>query len=784
MKFPLSLLKMFLDTDASLEKIAEVATAIGLEVDGIEDKSKALAPFVVAEILAAEKHPQADKLQVCRVNTAQGELQIVCGAPNARAGIKVALANIGTIIPTNGMEIKAAKVRGVDSQGMLCSADELGIGGDAAGIIELPADAAIGASIVDVLGLGDPVLDLNITANRGDCMGVYGVARDLAAAGLGTLITKLPPAPASNDETYPITIEDTDGCPAFLGRIIRGVSNGPSPEWMQKLLTAAGMRTISFLVDATNFGTLAYGRPSHVYDIKKLKGPIVVRRAHDGEPFAALNEKHYNLAPRDCVIADDSGVIGLGGIMGGSSTAVDETTTDILVELALFNPLRIAQSGRALQIDSDARSRFERGVDSGALVASDIGLACYLLMAGGKAGAPNLVGSIPVPAAPVAFDAKAINALGGTDIAEARMVEILTALGFVIQGGNATIPTWRHDVSQPADLAEEVLRIVGYDHIPSTPLPKAPGISKPALSAVQQRVANTRRGLANRGLNEHYGWGFCSEAQAAAFGGQSDALKLLNPISAELSVMRPNLLPHLIDAASNNHARGNTDIALFEIGAVFVDVTPTSQHTVAAGIRAGLKTGTHWTGTAKADVFDVKADALAALDAAGFDASKTPVTRNAPAWYHPGRSGSIALGKNVIAVFGELHPATLKALGCDFSLMAFEVYVDAIPQARGAKRKPLSVSDYQAVSRDFAFVVDEKTPAADLVNAITKAEKTLLQAVTVFDVYQGKGVEEGKKSVAISVTLQAADRTLTDAEIETVVRSIVANVSKTGAVLR
>lgn len=785
MKFPLSLLNMFLDTDASLERIAEVATAIGLEVDGIEDKAADLKQFVVAEITHAERHPQADKLQVCKVKAAQGELQIVCGAPNARAGIKVALANIGTIIPTNGMEIKKAAVRGVESQGMMCSARELGLGEDHAGIIELPLDAEIGTSIVEVLGLNDPVLDLNITANRGDCMGVWGIARDLAAAGVGTFRFPTPEAPAGTGETYPITIEDTDGCPTFSGRIIRGVKNGASPEWLQRTLTAAGMRPISALVDVTNFATLAYGRPAHVYDLKKLQGALVVRRANEGETFAALNEKTYTLTPRDCVIADGSGVIGLGGIMGGSSTAVDEHTTDILLEIALFNPLRIAQSGRALQIDSDARSRFERGVAAQSIHGGDAGLTQFIIeLCGGVAGPRNLVGTLPEAAAPVAFDPAFINALGGTEIPESRMREILTNLGFTLEGNQARIPGWRFDVHGPADLAEEVLRIVGYDHITPVSLPKLEGVSRPALSATQQRVTNARHALALRGLNEHYGWGFCSAAQAAAFGGQPEALELLNPISAELSVMRPSVLPHLIEAAVNNQARGQGDIALFEVGATFQDVTPTGQKTVAAGIRAGLKHGLHWAGAPKTDLFDVKADALAALEAAGFDANKTPVSRTAPSWYHPGRSGALALGKNVIAVFGELHPATLKALGCDFPVVAFEVYLDAIPQSRGGKRKALSVSDYQPVTRDFAFVVDAKTPAADLVIAVNKAEKTLLQDVTIFDVYQGKGVEEGKKSIALSVTLQAADRTLTDAEIETVSTAIIASVAKAGATLR
>ena len=786
MKFPLSLLKKFLTTDASLDQISATLTAIGLEVDGIEDKSADLKPFVVAEIIHAERHPQADKLQVCTVNAAQGTLQIVCGAPNARAGIKVALATIGTIIPTNGMEIKKAAVRGVESHGMLCSARELGLGDDHAGIMELPLDAAIGASIVAVLGLGDPVLDLNVTANRGDCMGVIGVARDLAAAGLGTIDDPTPGPIEGNGETYPIRLEDTDGCPVFFGRIIRGVKNGSSPAWLQKTLTAAGMRPISALVDITNYVTLAYGRPSHVYDLAKLQGGITVRRAVEGEMLAALNDKTYRLTARDCVIADDSGAIGLGGVMGGVSTSVDETTTDILLEVALFNPERIAKTGRALQIDSDARARFERGIDIGALAVDDQGITGFIIeLCGGTAGALHSVGELPKRKIEIDFSADAINALGGTAIPEARMREILTALGFRDHGTHMHPPSWRHDISQPADLAEEVLRIVGYDAIPAVSLPKVPGVARPSINAAQTRVSSVRRALANRGLHETYSWGFCSEAQAAAFGGQSDALHLLNPISADLLVMRPNLLPHMLDALKLNAARGLGDVALFEVGAAFVDVTPTGQRTIAAGARVGLRHSLHWSGAPHADIYDVKADVYAALEAAGLDPAKTQMSRNVPAWYHPGRSGVMQLGpKVVLATFGELHPAVLKSLGIDFPVMAFEVHLDAIPPAKATKRKALATSDFQAVTRDFAFLIPADMLAMDLVKAVNAAEKTLLRDVIIFDVYTGKGIEHGQKSVALTVTLQADDRTLTDAEIETVAQAILTNARKMGAVLR
>lgn len=793
MKFPLSLLKRFLITDASLEQIATVATAIGLEVEIIEDKSTELKPFVVAEILETSKHPQADKLQVCKVKAAQGELQIVCGAPNARAGIKVALANIGTVIPTDQMEIKAAKVRGVESQGMLCSAAELGLGADGGGIIELPLDAKIGASIVDVLGLGDPVLDLNITANRGDCMGVYGIARDLAAAGLGELKPLCVPAIAETGaSSVTVKITDTDGCPAFIGRTIKGVKNGASPEWLQHTLTTAGMRPISALVDITNYFTLAFGRPLHVYDLKKLKGNIVVRAAKDGEEVLALNEKNYRLNMQCCTIADDSGAIGIGGIMGGESTAVDEHTTDIFLECALFKPERIANTGRTLAIESDARQRFERGVDAGFLEQGEARATDLILeLCGGSASARTVAGELKHAMPQIAYSAAQVNALGGVEVPEARQREILKKLGFIDKGASMVAPTWRHDITQPADIAEEVLRIVGYDAIPLTPLPKPAHISKPALDGEQARMSTLRRVATSRGMHETYSWGFCSKEQAEAWtcGLEKDALEaltLLNPISAELSVMRPRIMPHLVDAVKNNLARGITDIALFELGAIFMGVTPEDQKTTLAGVRVGNRVGTHWAETTPVDVFDVKADVYALLEAAGINTAQLTVTpvKDAP-WFHPGRAGVVSLGpKNFFGAFGEIHPALLKRFGVDVPVYAFSLFVSMLPPVKAAKRKALKTSDFQSVTRDFAFVVDQSVAAAELVRHVNAAEKQLLRDVTIFDVYQGKGIEAGKKSIALTVTLQADDRTLTDAEIESVSSAIVTNVKKLGAVLR
>ena len=786
MKFPLTLLTRFLITDKPLAEIAAVATNIGLEVESVEDASAALSPFVVAEILEATQHPNADKLRVCKVHTAEGELQIVCGAANARAGIKVALAKVGSVIPRGNIEIKKSSIRGVESCGMLCSADELGLGGDSDGIIELPADANIGASIVEVLRLDDPVIDLAITPNRGDCMGVYGIARDLAAAGLGTLKPLCVPAIAES-EKFPRDIQlHHTGCRAFSGRVIRGVKNGASPVWLQRTLEAAGMRPISALVDITNYFTLAFGRPLHVFDLAKIEGGIQVRAAREGETLAALNEKTYVLDVSDMVIADDKKALALAGIMGGAASGVTEATTELLLEVALFDPLQIAASGRRHQIDSDARARFERGVDAGFVETANLRATEMILeLCGGAATEAKLAGNVADTRAPIAFDAAAINALGGTQIATETMEKTLTALGFICAGDRVKIPSWRQDVSGIADLAEEVLRITGYDTIPSVSLPKSPAVALPVLHANQRRLALLRRAAAARGLNETHAWGFCSAAEAEAFGGQKAALTLINPISADLSVMRPSLLPHLVRAAARNAARGQTRIALFEAGAVFHGVTPDGQRTMLAGLRAGLCHGLSWQGSPQVDWRNAKADLCALLEAAGIETTKLTTSRHVPGWYHPGRAGALSLGpKNILGYFGELHPAALKALDCDFPVMACELLLEALPQPKATKRKALSVSDYQSVTRDFAFVLAEATPAADLLAAVNKAEKTLIRSVTIFDVYQGKNLPEGKKSIALSVTLQAGDRTLTDAEIEKVAAAIIDAAANAGAVLR
>lgn len=789
MKFPLSWLKDHLDTSADLTTITDALTHIGLELESVDDPAATLQPFVVAEILEASRHPDAEKLQVCKVKAAQGELQIVCGAPNARAGIKVVLASIGAIIPTNGMEIKKSKIRGVESQGMMCSARELGLGEDHNGIIELPLDATIGMSIVDVMGLNDPIIDVAITANRGDCMSVYGIARDLAAKGIGTLKPLVAPAlTLTGASSTSVRIDALELCPVFIGRTVKGIRNGESPEWLQKRLKSVGLRPISALVDITNYMTIAFGRPLHVYDATKIKGGIHVRTSKTGEAFDALNDKSYTLDDGMCVIADDAGVLGLGGIVGGTSTGVTESTTDVFIECAYFTPIEIAKTARKLGVESDARARFERGIDPAFMpLALDIATQLVLELCGGAACESITAGAIPHNEHVIRFDADAINALGGTSLSKAEMEHILTALGFAVKADAATAPSWRHDIRQPADLAEEVLRIAGYDSIPAVSLPKPALLPARVLNDTQLRLSRVRRLLAARGLHETHTWGFVSPEDRAHFSAKEEAeMHLLNPISTELSYMRPSLLAHLVRGAAKNQARGLLDVHLFEAGALFGAEKNLRQENAVALVRVGHYAPTHWQGNTPADVYGVKADIEAVLALCGLDASKVSLnTKDLPAYYHTGRAASLWLGpKNLLGYVGELHPNVAKAYDVQGRLVAGELFLDRIPHAKPAKRKALTVSDFQAVMRDFAFVVDAAMPATDLLKVARGAEKQLLRDVTLFDVYQGKGVEDGKKSIGIRITVQADDRTLTDAEIDVVAQAVIKAAAGLGAVLR
>ncbi|MFG1361322.1 phenylalanine--tRNA ligase subunit beta [Xanthobacter pseudotagetidis] len=803
MKFTYSWLKDHLQPTASFETIVERLSLIGLEVEGVEDKAKLLAPFVVGEVLTAEKHPNADKLRVCTVSIGKGDpIQVVCGAPNARAGLKTVFAAPGTVIPATGTELKIGKIRDVESRGMLCSAREMGLSEEHEGIIELPADAPVGAPFAEVLGLNDPVVEIAVTPNRADCLGVSGVARDLAAAGLGELMApRVKPVEGAFPAPLKVTLAfgDTPSlCPAFALRVVRGVKNGPSPQWLQDRLRAIGLRPINALVDVTNFMTFDRNRPLHVFDLKKVTGDLVVRRATAGETLLALDGKTYTLDESMCVIADGKGVESLAGIMGGEESGCDAATVDVVIESALWEPINIAQTGRRLGINSDARFHFERGIDPEfTLPGLDLATHLILEMCGGEASEVVLAGAIPDTTRTIAFPLSEVKRLSGLDASEAEIRDVLGKLGFAVSGSAPVLdvvpPSWRGDIEGKADLVEEVVRILGLERVPSTEFPRDADARKPVLTTLQLRTRKARRALAARGLVEAVTWSFVSKAEAEAFGGGKPELALSNPIAADLSDMRPSLLPGLIRAAQANADRGFADVALFEVGQVFLGDGAGDQRQSASGIRRATAkpdgAGRFWDGAAgPVDVFDAKADAVAALAACGAPVANLQVTADAPAWYHPGRSGTLRLGSNAFAHFGEVHPAVLEALDVSGPLVAFEITLDKIPEPKAKATRvkpPLELSAFQPVKRDFAFLVGREVAAADILKAAQGVDRKLVTGVGVFDLYEGKGIDPDKKSVAVEVTLQPRERTLTDEEIEAVAGRIVAEVAKkTGAVLR
>jgi len=806
MKFTFSWLKEHIDTDAPLAAVVDKLTMIGLEVENVEDKATSLAPFTVASVISAEKHPNADKLRVCMVDTGQGApVQVVCGAPNARAGMKGVFAPPGTHIPGTGLDLKVASVRGVESRGMLCSGRELQLSDDHDGIIELPADAPVGQKFAHVLGLDDPMIEINLTPNRPDCTGVHGIARDLSAADLGKFIDT-PIKQIKGKFACPVSVKLDFGqapplCKAFALRLVKGVKNGPSGERLQRRLTAIGLRPINTLVDITNYITYDRGRPLHVFDAAKVRGNLVVRRARAGEQLAALDGKTYALDETMCVIADDNGVQSLAGVIGGAATGVSDTTTDVLIESALWDELNIAQTGRKLGINSDARYRFERGVDPNFMLPGlELATQMTLELCGGEPSDINVAGNPELPERMVDFPLGEVKRLTGLDVALPEMKRVLGHLGFFIAGQGKTIkvavPSWRPDVEGKSDIVEEVVRIVGVDRIPSTPFDRGEAPRKPVLTNAQVRVSKARRALAARGLTEAVTWSFVAKPEAEMFGGGKPELALANPIAADLSDMRPSLIPGLVKAAQKNADRGFADVALFEVGQVFAGDRPEDQFTAAAGVRRGLAksagAGRHWSngpgGSGAVDAFDAKGDALAALIAAGAPAQALMINPGGPAWFHPGRSGTIQIGANMLGHFGELHPRALEALDADGPVAAFEVILDRLPAAKvkATRNKPaLELSPFQPVERDFAFVVDRAVKAADIVRAAQSADRKLISGITVFDVYEGKGVDADKKSVAIAVTLQPRERTMTDEEIEALGQKIVAEVGKrTGGVLR
>jgi len=796
MKFTLSWLKDHLDTDASLDEIVEALTQVGLEVEGVEDPASKFGAFTVAHVIEAAKHPNADKLKLCRVETAKGEMQIVCGAPNAKTGMKAVFAPEGTYIPGTGITLKPAEIRGVASNGMLCSERELELSEEHDGIIELAADAPVGASVAEVMGLDDPIIDIAITPNRQDCFGIRGVARDLAAKGLGKLKPLvMPDIEGEFESPVDVLLEAGDACPAFASRMIKGVKNGPSPDWVQRRLRAIGLRPISALVDVTNYITFDLGRPLHVYDVAKLKGNLHARMGREGESFDALNDKHYDIDENMCVIADDSRALGLGGIVGGEDSGVDENTTDVLVECAYFDPIRIGQTGRKLNLDTDARQRFERGVDTAFVKGGEImGSAMILKLCGGTPSKPKLSGAEPVVQREVTLRVPRVKQLTGVEMTALHCAEILERLGFAsnVNGDSviAQIPSWRRDIDGEADLVEEVVRIYGFDKIPAISIPREEAVAQPTLTLAQKRVRRLRRSLAALGLNEAISWAFIREEDAKAFGGGAPELHLANPISQDMSVMRPSVLPGLLRAVKRNLDRGLTPVRLFEIGACFEDDTPKGQFQVAAMILAGEDGEAHWSSKAKAfDVYDAKAAAELALLEIGAPVEKLMITADAPPWFHPGRSGVLKLGpKNILGVFGELHPRLAKAFDIKGPVVMAEVYPDQVPtpKAAGTRTRPiLDLSDLQAVERDFAFIVAKDVAADQLLKAVRGAEKNYISDVKLFDAYEGPGVEEGYKSLALKVVLQPKHTTFKDEDIGEITAKIVKNAEKSvGAQLR
>ena len=796
MKFTLSWLKEYLDTDAPLDLILEKLTDIGLEVEGIEDRAAQYAPFKVVEVMEAVQHPNADRLRVCQVKTENGMIQVVCGAPNARAGMKAILAPEGSYVPGIDMTMKKTKIRDVESNGMMASEREMKLGDDSNGIIDLPVDTPIGTSLASIYGLDDPVIEINVTPNRPDCAGIRGIARDLAAVGLGTL-KPLPTekVPAKFDTTVEIKLE-TPACPLFMGRMIKGVKNGPSPEWLQNRLKAIGLRPISALVDITNYFTIGLCRPLHVFDADKLKGNLTVRFAKSGETLDALNDKSYTLADTMVAVCDDSGVLGLGGIVGGTSTGCEIDTVNVLLECAYFDPLTIARAGRALGVSSDARYRFERGIDPAFTVdAVDLATQMILDICGGEAGSVVQAGSVPICTKTIAYNTDAFKKLMGYEVPATEQKQILEALGFKVDNNwTVTTPSWRPDVFGVPDLIEEVARIKGLAAIPAVSVLKDGLLSKSAETPRGQKMRKTRNALAAQGLQECITWSFMSENLASQFGANdqqtSARLKLVNAISTELVQMRPSILPNLIEASQRNADRGFPNAALFEVGPIFKDVKPDAQPMVAAGIRFGAIGNKHWSGANAArnvDIYDAKADALRAVEAAGGPSANLQVSRDAPSYYHPGRSGALRLGANVIAYFGEIHPALLDEMKVSVPVVGFEVFIENIPEPKkkGTALPLVELSPFQPISRDFAFLADTAVDADSFVKAIKSVDRNLIGTVEIFDIYAGKGIEPGKKSVAISVMLQPKTATLTDAEIEGLSKKIIDIVTqKTGATLR
>ncbi len=798
MQFTFSWLKEHLDTDASVIEITDRLSMLGLEVETIDNTAEKLSPFLIGQIKRVEPHPNADRLKLCIIDTGREDVQVVCGAPNAREGMKGVFAPCGSFIPGSGIILKPSKIRGKESNGMMCSEYEMGLSNDHDGIIELPDGAPVGEAWAKWADLDDITIEIALTPNRGDCASVRGIARDLSAAGLGTLkpldntkMTGTFDSPIKWELDFPENFDNA--CPVVVGRTFKNVTNPESPEWLKTRLKSIGLRPISALVDITNWSTFNLGRPLHVFDADKISGNLTMRFARSGETLEALDENEYQLEDGMIIIADDTGPQGLGGVMGGSSSGCSAETTSVFLEVALFDPIRVSETGRKLGIISDARYRFERGIDPTSIEwGTNIASKMILDICGGEASTLTIAGDAPVWDREEKLRVSRVMSLGGLELPAKKQEEILSLLGFEPELAGkeikCRIPPWRPDIEGEADLVEEVLRIHGYDHIPALPLPNDAVVSMPARNPEQQRVENVRRILAARGLVEAVTYSFLDTKTASLFGNIPDELRLDNPISTDLETMRPSILPNLITAISRNQSRGIENLTLFEVGPQYANDSPEGQTTVAGGVRSGHTNPRSWIESAEpVDVFHAKADVLAALSAAGAMVDKLKVTKDTPSWYHPGRSGSLCLGSTVIAQFGELHPSVCSALNVEGPIAAFEAFVDRLPSSRSqrAKAKPLlSLSQFQSVRRDFAFLVDEGVEAGNVLRAITVVDRNLITNAELFDVYR-EGVGDGKKSLAVTVTMQPTRATMTEKEIDSVADKILANVSKlTGGTLR
>jgi phenylalanyl-tRNA synthetase beta chain len=805
MKFTFAWLKDHLETSASPEEIADKLSAIGLDVESFDTPGAELKPFTIARVVEVRRHPNADRLSVCEVDTGHGMVEVVCGAPNARAGLIGVFAPPGSLIPGTKLKLERKAVRGVLSNGMLLSERELNISDNHEGIIELSPELArrVGEPYAEVMGLSDPIFDVKLTPNRPDCTGVRGIARDLSAAGLGTIKPDRKVTGVEGRYECPIDIrlefpkEARSACACFAGRYIRGVSNGPSQGWMQQRLKAIGLRPINALVDVTNYISVDRGRPLHVYDADKLRGAIRARLGRKGESFLGLDGKTHAVDETMCVIADERSVLGLGGILGGEETGCTAATRNILIECAYFDPVRTAATGRKTGIQSEARYRFERGVDPAfVLPGLDLATAMMLDAAGGEPSRAKVAGAPPDHRTVIAFAFGLVEKLTGLAVGEEEIRGTLTKLGFRLDGKGrevkVTVPSWRPDVHGPADLVEEVVRIAGLDRVPPVPLSRTHGVARPVLTDAQRRIRRARRALASRGLVEAVTWSFIPRETARRFGGGQEALELANPISSEMSSMRPSLLPGLLAAVQRNRNRGFNDLGLFEIGQAYGSDQPEGQFIAASGVRAGasqlIGTGRHWERSAEnADLFDAKADVVALLGAVGIDLSEDSVQRGAPPWFHPGRSATVKhRTSGVLGHFGEIHPETLQTLDVQGPVAAFEVFLDALPpKPAGLAKGALRAADLMPVRRDFAFVLDAAVPAGAVVTAAKSADQELIVGVNVFDLFVDKSLGEGKKSLALEVLLQPRERTLTDEEIDAVAGKIVSAVSKaTGGTIR